>query len=161
MINFCKTKIHPQFGRSIRVLSFSLLELIIVITVAAILSVIAIPAYKTYITKIKVDQIFTIMNYYKLQVTDAFINQENIDKTIHNPIDLITKLSVKALNIKTRYLIHAVINAEKVGLNTKNAKTISINLIGTSQDNWLVWECQIQGVHTLDLLTKENCKFID
>jgi prepilin-type N-terminal cleavage/methylation domain-containing protein len=142
-------------------LAFSLLELIVVISIVAILSATAIPAYKTYVIKVKIAQIFTTMNYYKLHITDAFINQDHIDTTITNPIDVITKLSLKTLNTKPTYLIQAIVDTKKLNLNSENTRLLVINLIGTLHDNFLVWECQIHGGYALEPPTGENCTLYD
>ena len=95
------------------------------------------------------------MNYYKLYITDAFTNKEFINKSISEPIDLITKLSLKTLNEKPTYIIQAMVNTEKLNMDVVNGNPLLINLIGTPQDEFLVWDCQIQVGYKLH--TTESC----
>ena len=125
--------------------AFSLIELLIVITIIGLLTAIAIPSYKTYITKAKMVEIFTLADIHKLQLTEKIINGDttNINKIIKNPNKLIEQLEYINLN-DTQYVLKFTANMLKLGISPINNKALTITFTGEENtDNQLItWHCQ-------------------
>ena len=56
---------------------FNLLELLVAVTIVAIMTSIAIPNYNNYITRAKITEIFTLVTPLKLELTEALVMGEN------------------------------------------------------------------------------------
>lgn len=138
-----------------KLLAFSLIELMIVVALVAILSAIAVPSYREHITKIKFAEIFTLMGYHKIHLAAALFNADPIEKTYHNPTNSIIKLTLKTIEPSIKYIIQAEINTKKLNLKHLQDKPLLINLIGTYQEDFLIWHCQMQTGYHLNIT--ENC----
>ena len=125
--------------------AFSLIELLIVITIIGLLTAIAIPSYKTYITKAKMVEIFTLADIHKLTLTEKIINGDttNLNKIIKNPNELIDQLEYINLN-NNQYVLKFTANMLKLGINPINNKSLTITFTGEENtDNQLItWHCQ-------------------
>lgn len=65
--------------KSLAIFGFSLIELMIVITIISLLSAIAIPSYKTYIQRARFAEIIAIANVYKTAVSIALQEGQALD----------------------------------------------------------------------------------
>ena len=126
---------------------FSLLELLVVIAIISILTVIAIPCYQKYIIRAKIVHIFTVANYYKLQLTDKILNNNyqlaaNITAS-DNSDELITKVEY-LFPEQYKYILQFTVNMDKVGVPLIHNQPLVIKFIGVNQSysNFISWSCE-------------------
>ena len=139
--------------------AYSLIELMVVITIVAILSSVAIPSYRGYINKAKVSEITTLMNYYKIQMVDAIASAADLNTSYHNPSPLITKLALKATNANAAYVMQAQVNNTNLLLTHTTERPLLINFIATLENDLLTWTCQYQTGYKIDL--GRNCQALE
>lgn len=125
--------------------AFSLIELLIVITIIGLLTAIAIPSFKTYVKKAKMVEIFTLADIHKLQLAEKIINGDttNLNKIIKNPNELIDQLEYINVN-NTQYVLKFTANMLKLGINPINNKSLTITFTGeeNTDNQFITWHCQ-------------------
>lgn len=124
--------------------AFSLIELLIVITIISLLTMVAIPSYKNYVIKAKMTEIFNLIDIHKLKLTEKIINNDttNINSTLNNPSELIEQLEY--ININNKYAVKLTTNMASLGISAINNNNLIITVTGEeNKDNHLInWTCQ-------------------
>lgn len=128
-----------------RIMAFSLIELLIVITIISLLAMIAIPSYKNYVIKAKITEIFNLIDIHKLKLTEKIINNDtlNINSSINNPSNLVDQLEYINLN-NNKYALKLTTNMSNLGVGAINNNNLIITITGEeNQDNHVInWSCQ-------------------
>jgi type IV pilus assembly protein PilA len=125
---------------------FTMIELMIVVAIVAILSAVAIPAYKDYTIRAKSTEMITLAQNAKLAVSEALINglvQANIS---HDTLGLAPVQSTMVNNITVaRGVITVTANHAGLGLPVaEHNAAFSIILTPTVTDSGIVtWGCTV------------------
>lgn len=115
---------------------FSLVELMIAITIMGILGSLAIPSYQDYVMRAKVTNMLSMAQLTKLAVTEGLItgNTPPMDKIANK--DVIKEISVKD------NIISIIGDSEKLGIHKD--KTLKLTLTpDTEYTGMIVWKCKI------------------
>lgn len=125
--------------------AFSLIELLIVITIISLLTIVAIPSYKNYIIKARMAEIFNLIDVHKLKLTEKIINNDtlNINNTLNNPSELIDQLEYINLN-NNKYALKLTTNMANLGISTINNNNLIITVTGeeNKESHLINWTCQ-------------------
>lgn len=129
--------------------AFSLVELLVVITIIAILSAAAIPSYNKYIVKTQVSNVLAIANAYKLKFLEEILHG-NLEQQVYDLNDkIVSSILVGTSETEpVKYLIHVIakmktIDHNGIGLrqlpNTKYP--LLLQLQGSTVGELITWEC--------------------
>lgn len=132
-----------------RMNGFTLLELLISLAIVAILSSIAVPAYKNYIERARVTELLVMADAQKLKLLDTTINGEpnicsNAGGTAHRPLaknveNIITWEDSGQYFVQVKGLKSAFSN-----YNQHNDKELLLEFKGKEQADMVNWECIVQ-----------------
>lgn len=118
----------PNFKHSS---AFTLIELMIVVTIIGILSAVAVPAYHQYITKARFSEVIAATSPYKLAVSLALQQGILLDQ-INSGKSGIPDFSNPTENIDTINVANGVITAIGTNLVKLNSYILTPNSSGTS-----------------------------
>lgn len=107
--------------------AFTLVEILVVITLVGILLGASVPAYNKYITKAQVIEMLSVADSYKLSFIE---NQQKQNIKLNN--DLIEDINLDMVN--SRYVIQ---------INSKVKDGMELQLHGEEKGNVLVWSCHV------------------
>ena len=124
---------------------FTLIELMIVVTITGILAAIAIPAYQDYTIRTQISEGLTLASAAKVAVGEYYMNHgnwpnENGDAGLADKHDMIGKytehvaVSNNVIEIKFAYDAHASIFDQKITLTV------------TNNDGSISWTCTSDGM---------------
>lgn len=131
---------------------FSLIELLVVVTIVAILSAIAAPAYNRYLVKARVLELLTTGNTYKVKLIENILGADSIANSVYNlDTKYIDRVSVHTLDTEpAKHVIQIVAKmktAKYAGIGMRqpaNATTpLTLQLQGTSLGEIIAWECHV------------------
>lgn len=132
----------------IRKRGFTLLELMIVIALIGVLTVVAIPCYRNYMTKAKVTEFFSLAQLYKLQATEDLVSGVGLSKRIAQPtalvdlVDIHTQMQERGQGHK--YQIDIIANNQHLGLALIEGLPLRIRFQGQEEKDFVVWHCYVQ-----------------
>lgn len=120
-----------------------------------------IPSYHQYIVKAKMLNIFSIADGHKLKIIEEIINgsnNENNNRTINEPNDLISKLEYSINHTEKQYKLQITPNIKNLGIQMFNNVPLIIEFNATQdpENNMFYWQCQFTKGYS-DFLPK-NCK---
>ena len=110
---------------------FTLIELMIVVTIIGILSAIAVPAYHQYITKARFSEVVAATSPYKLAVSLA-LQQGIPDDQINTGQSGIPTFAGSSENLENISVTNGIITATGTPLVNQNTYILSPNAFGTS-----------------------------
>lgn len=135
----CKMKIADCHKAAHR--GFSLIELLVVITIIGILSSIAIPAYKDHIIKTKTIELFALAEPVKLAVTEALVLGVTPENINNNTLGLEPTVNVKSVTDISVANAIITVRGNSKALGIPEDKTLAIALTPRSQNGAIQWEC--------------------
>lgn len=115
---------------------FSLIELMIAITIMSVLGSLAIPAYQDYVMRAKVTNMLSMAELTKLAVTEGLITGTlpPIDKIVNKDV-------VKEITVNEN-VISIVGNSEKLGLPRNKTLTLTLTP-DTNSPGMILWKCAV------------------
>lgn len=115
---------------------FSLVELMVVITITGVLTAVAVPAYQDYVVRAKVSNMLTMAEATKLAVAESIIagTTPEYDKIANQ--DAVKEISVKD-NVITITGDH-----KKIGLKKEINLTLTPN---TDNPGMILWKCKVNA----------------
>lgn len=119
---------------------FTLIELMIVIAIAGILMMIAIPSYQGYVARAQVTEALSLASNLKVPVADAFSNN---GECLEKPAVAITSKNVKSLATSGPYTVTGgcTITSTMSDAVSGELKGKSIALTLRAAGEILNWEC--------------------
>ena len=129
-----------------KIKAFSLIELLIVLTIVGLLATVSIPSYKNYVIKAKMVEFFTIADLHKLKLSEKIINGEtaaSINHIINNPSALVEQLEYIYVNPK-KYILKLTANMVNLGITPIQGNPLIIKFIGeeNTETNLMAWNCE-------------------
>lgn len=117
---------------------FSLIELMIVVTIMSILSAVAIPAYQDYVLRAKVTHMLAIAQPTKLAVTEAIItgSTAQIDK-------IANKETIKEIAVSNN-VITITGDSAKLGLRSSDRELKLTLTPDLENPSMIFWKCTIE-----------------
>lgn len=131
---------------------FSLIELLVVLTIVAILTSISIPVYNRYLVQARVMELITTANTYKVKLIDSMLGADSVANFVYTlDSKYIDRVSVHTLDTyPIRYIIQVIAKMKTTtqpGIGMKqpnNANSpLTLQLQGTSVGEIIVWECHV------------------
>lgn len=130
---------------------FSLIELLVVVTIVAILSAIALPAYNRYIVKAHVIELLSVADSYKVKLIENSLVAASNKKSVYNvDTNLIQQIKVQTLhNEPLKHVIQVVAKmktVQQVGiglLQPSGSDALTLQLQGTSVGEIIYWSCHV------------------
>lgn len=140
-----KKKYTKIFYKKINSAAFSLIELLIVISIISILSTIAIPSYNDYLTRAKVIKALSVLNGYKLSIIDYFISTNKLPNKSEEIFDGktnidLSKISADIFSIKYEFKNSNALISAQLKNPPKEGKD-HIYLIGHLENDLIEWHC--------------------
>lgn len=134
---------------------FSLIELLVVVTIIAILSAGALPAYNRYIIKAHVIELLTIADNYKVKLIEndinAAISKNSVYNTATNIIQQITTQTLHQQSIQHRIEVTAKMKTSKqhgIGLpQLDGVGPLVVQLRGINIGEIISWTCHVAAVY--------------
>ncbi len=121
---------------------FSLLELMIAITVIGILASLAIPSYQDFAARAKIGEALNMASAAKLSVSEYYVSYGSLPENMEQAgVESITTQYIDAMD----YTLDEGIGSITITLNGKvsvDATGKKISLQGNIEDNHLRWNCQ-------------------
>jgi type IV pilus assembly protein PilA len=139
-----------------RLKGFSLIELLIVLTIVAVLCAIAVPTYKSYVVKARVTELLTVADAYKIKVIESLIGNEASNQAVFNiNTDLIDYVAVNTIEEQpTKHVIQVVAkmkNQNTMGIGIvqpeKANDALIIQLHGVETGEMLAWSCHVDAAY--------------
>lgn len=143
-----------------RNLGFSLVELMVAVTIIGILSVIAIPSYKDYILKAKFSNLLAVADYYKMKLTNDFITDgrvlaDEIDHSKEKLPEYIKKIVVK--DLQDQATLELISDPVKLGLPNRTIDhDIILQFIANNSNDWIDWTCKVDA--KIKKYIPQNCE---
>lgn len=128
---------------STKLFAFSLIELLIALTILSILTAVAIPSYKNYIIKAKITDLFVLADAHKLKLAEKIMSGDatTVNDVINNPHPLVEKLEYLNVDNK-KYSLKLTTNMLNLGISTHDKPLIIMFTGEEQQDNNLItWNC--------------------
>jgi prepilin-type N-terminal cleavage/methylation domain-containing protein len=143
---------------------FSLIELLVVVTIIAILSAIAIPTYNRYIIKAHIIELLTVADTYKVKLIENSLDAAYDKNTVYNMnTNLIEQISIHILNKQPmKHIIQVVAKMQQpgqagIGLAQPNASNpLTLQLQGVSIGEVTSWSCHVAPEY--NDYVPSNCK---
>jgi prepilin-type N-terminal cleavage/methylation domain-containing protein len=129
---------------------FSLMELLVVVTIVSILVAVAAPAYNRYLVKARVMELLTTGNTYKVKLIDNILGADSSANSVYTlDTPYIDRVSVHTLDTDpVKHVIQIVAKmktAKQSGIGLKQpantAKPLMLQLQGISIGELVIWEC--------------------
>lgn len=133
---------------------FSLMELLVVVTIVAILASIAAPAYNRYLVKARVLELLTTGNTYKVKLIENILGADSVANSVYTlDTKYIDKVSVHTLDTEpAKHIIQIVAKmktAKHAGIGMKQpvnaSMPLTLQLQGTSLGEIIAWECHVDA----------------
>lgn len=142
---------------------FSLIELLVVVTIVAILSAIALPAYNRYLIKAHVIEMLTIADTYKIKLFENTFSALHKNSVYNLETEIIQQIKIQTLHKEsTKYLIEVVAkmrNAQQPGIGIAQVKGVgplTIQLQGIDVGEVISWTCHVAAPY--HDYVPNNCK---
>jgi type IV pilus assembly protein PilA len=120
--------------------AYTLIELLIVISIIGILSATAVPAYNKYLTKAKITELFALSTTYKLQVVTDLASGNVPELPAINVRNTILKnISLKNSSLQGATL-EFIVDKDKIGVSGRD---LVVRLIATINEDVITWDCQV------------------
>ncbi len=144
--------------------AFTLIELLLVVTIVSILAAVAIPTYDKYIVKTHVSNIFAIANAYKLELVEEVFSGGIVDKAYNIDNDIVSKVSINSTNTDPiTYIVEIEAKMKTkdhsgIGLQQPNNATapLILQLQGINVGEIITWTCNVDANYN-DYVPK-NCR---
>jgi prepilin-type N-terminal cleavage/methylation domain-containing protein len=136
----------------LRAQGFSLIELLVVVTIVSILVAVAAPTYNRYLVKARVLELLTTGNTYKVKLIENILGADSAVNSVYNlDTKYIDKVSVHTLDSEPAMHIIQVVakmqTAKQAGIGMKQpvnaAMPLTLQLQGTSIGELVFWECHV------------------
>lgn len=121
---------------------FSLLELMIAITVIGILASLAIPSYQDYAVRAKIGEALNMISAAKLSVSEYYVSHGSLPSDMDQAgIESVKTQYIDAMDyqLKDEKGDITIVLSEKAGSEVKGKK---ITFQGVVESNFLRWRCQ-------------------
>lgn len=136
----------------LRVQAFSLMELLVVVTIVSILAAVAAPAYGRYLVKARVMELLTIGHTYKVKLIDNIIGADsNLNSVYTLDTRYIDRVSVHTLDTEPATHVIQIVakmkTAKQTGIGIKKpanaSMPLTLQLQGSSVGELVFWECHV------------------
>lgn len=131
---------------------FSLIELLVVVTIIGILSALAIPAYDRYIIKTHVVGLVSVANSYKVKLVEEVLTTASASDSVYNlNTDVIDKIAVQTMDtVPIKHVVQVVAKMKtqtNAGIGLKQPKSanapLTIQLQGVHVGELITWSCHV------------------
>jgi len=135
-----------------RAQGFSLVELLLVMCIVGVLSIIAVPAYKTYVVKARVMELLSVADTYKIKLIDSLFAEDPQSKYVYNlNTKLVDYVAINTIaNQPAKHVIHVVAkmkgpNSAGIGLlqPAEAEDALAIQLHGVEVGDMIEWSCHV------------------
>jgi type IV pilus assembly protein PilA len=120
--------------------AFTLIELLIVISIIGILAATAVPAYNKYLTKAKITELFSISTNYKLKVLTDLAAGNIPELPVINVQNTILKNISLRHSALTGATLEFVVDKDKIGIAEQD---LVVRFIASFNEDIVTWECQV------------------
>lgn len=144
---------------------FSLIELLVVVTIVGLLSALAIPAYDRYIIKTHVVGLVSAANSYKIKLVEEVLTTASAQDSVYNlNTDVIDRITVQTLDTEpSKHIVEVVAkmrtpNHAGIGLKQPNTARapLTIQLQGVHAGELITWSCHVAPEY--NDYVPNNCK---
>ncbi len=138
---------------------FSLIELMIVITILGVVAALAVPAYDSYVTRAKVSNMITAASAVQQGVTESRSTNGNFSDIVpadsettftnlgvQDPTLLSSVISAVEFSVADEFHVAIVLCGSTVGEGVSvEADVVDLYLVGTYYTSGMKWACQYTG----------------